>query len=580
MADSRKSLLSTVLHLLAERPGAAGEAAGAAAEPARAPDPAAPDRKPDPAPDVRRAGDELPAAIKNFDKVPEQALGAFALFNPEPPPVDEGLHSALVARAVELGYVSWPKKIRGHVHGKRVLDVGCGAGIHAIGYVIVGAKRYVGIDPRLDLQQAAVQSKRTHAMEPFGFTPADIMRAYRHVALLPGSFEDIAPEETFDIAVLHNVTEHLIRIEEVLAGVARRLAPGGRLLFHHHNFYCWNGHHSQPRTVAEIDLDQPKQRALVDWAHLDFVPPPGHYICTGLNRVRLDELKAMVLRHFDIKDWTETPSDAARGAGRLTPEIRARHPGFSERELTTQNVFCVASVKRPKPSQRDMLRDEAFRRAHDLCQPYTMTSMERLYAVWQAVGHIVRNGIPGALVECGVWRGGSSMMAALALRHFGDDGRRLWLYDTFAGMPEPGPEDVKFEGGDAASKWGELASGDHNAWNFAPLDEVRSNLVRTGLPADRFVCVQGRVEETLPGQAPERLALLRLDTDFYASTRAELKHLYPRLAPGGVLIVDDYGSWQGSRQAVEEYFSTRGAIPLLARTDAGGRIGVKPGAAG
>jgi SAM-dependent methyltransferase len=406
------------------------------------------------------------------------------------------------------------------------------------------------------------------------------MAAYPHVALIRGSFEDIDQDETFDIAVLHNVTEHLIHLEEVLAAVARRLAPDGRMLFNHHNFYSWNGHHMRPKTVAAIDPADADQANFVDWAHLDFEAPPGHYFHTGLNKVRLDELKAIVLRHFDIKEWTEIPSDAQRGAGRLTPELRARHPDASERELTTQNVFCIATPRKVRSSQRDMLRDAAFLEAYDRCRAFTMTSMERLYAVWQAVGHVVRAGLPGDLVECGVWRGGSSMMAALALRHVGDDGRRLWLYDTFAGMPEPGPEDVKYDGGDPAAKWDENAAAGHNEWNFAPLDEVRANLAHTGLPAGRFVCVQGPVETTLLEQAPERIAMLRLDTDFHASTKAELEQLYPRLVPGGVLIVDDYGSWRGARQAVDAYFEIHGGMPLLARTDVGARIGVKPGTVG
>ena len=202
---------------------------------------------------------------------------------------------------------------------------------------------------------------------------------------------------------------------------------------------------------------------------------------------------------------------------RLTPEIMARYPQYTERELRVHNVLCVAQPKRPpKSSQRDMARDPVFMRLYEQCKPYTMTSMERLYAVYEAVAYLARNRIPGDIVECGVWKGGSSMMAALALAHHGDDGsRRLWLYDTFTGMPEPGPQDVKLDGGDSAEKWREHKALEHNGWNYGPLDDVRANMARTGFPAERMVLVPGKVEETLAVQRPQRIALLRLDTDFY-----------------------------------------------------------------
>jgi hypothetical protein len=114
----------------------------------------------------------------------------------------------------------------------------------------------------------------------------------------------------------------------------------------------------------------------------------------------------------------------------------------------------------------------------------------------------------------------------------------------------------------------------HNEWCYSPLDEVKRNLARTGYPAERVVYVQGKVEDTIPGTLPERTALLRLDTDWYSSTRHELEHLYPGLVAGGVLVLDDYGTWQGARQATDEYFAARGPL-LLNRIDSTGRIAVK-----
>jgi hypothetical protein len=94
---------------------------------------------------------------------------------------------------------------------------------------------------------------------------------------------------------------------------------------------------------------------------------------------------------------------------------------------------------------------------------------------------------------------------------------------------------------------------------------------------ERVHFIEAPVEESLPAHAPEQIALLRLDTDWYASTRHELEHLYPRLVPGGVLIIDDYGHWEGARRAADEYFGKIGEHLLLNRLDYAARIAVKPG---
>ncbi len=208
--------------------------------------------------------------------------------------------------------------------------------------------------------------------------------------------------------------------------------------------------------------------------------------------------------------------------------------------------------------------------------PFTMTSVERLYGLLTGIDHIIDHRIDGDIVECGVWRGGSMMLAARRLVERGDTGRRLWLYDTFAGMPAPSEHDVARDGRPAVETFAERAIDRQSShWCRSPLDEVRVNLATTGYPEARVTFVGGLVEETIPASAPARIALLRLDTDWYNSTRHELEHLYPRLAVGGVLIIDDYGHWEGCRRAVDEYFAERPA-PLLCRLDYTGRIGVKP----
>ncbi len=201
--------------------------------------------------------------------------------------------------------------------------------------------------------------------------------------------------------------------------------------------------------------------------------------------------------------------------------------------------------------------------------PYTQTSQERVTTLADAVEYAVKASIPGDFVECGVWRGGSAMAVALSLLRLGVDDRRLWLYDTFGEMPPPGERDRDHAGRSVTGHEGTML-GDTGL----SLADVQAAMRSTGYPQDRIEYVPGRVEETLPARTPEQIALLRLDTDWYESTRHELVHLYPRLARGGVLIIDDYGHYAGARQAVDEYFAERPV--LLVRVDYTGRVAVKP----
>lgn len=205
-------------------------------------------------------------------------------------------------------------------------------------------------------------------------------------------------------------------------------------------------------------------------------------------------------------------------------------------------------------------------------KPFTMTSCERIASLVDAVRHVARSSIPGAVVECGVWRGGSMMAAALALLEAADT-RDLYLFDTFAGMTAPTARDVDHRGDTAEEIYRATLVGDRSDWCNASLDEVSANLLSTGYPAGKCHFIKGDVLETIPAGAPESIAVLRLDTDWYASTRHELAHLYPRLAPGGLLIVDDYGHWSGCRQAVDEYFGA--ARPFMFPIDYTGRVLVK-----
>ncbi|HXQ17183.1 MAG TPA: TylF/MycF/NovP-related O-methyltransferase [Caulobacteraceae bacterium] len=251
----------------------------------------------------------------------------------------------------------------------------------------------------------------------------------------------------------------------------------------------------------------------------------------------------------------------------LTPPLKsglrkaARALGYSIQRLDAE------------PPPHPLEREAGYAGILSRVAPFTMTSPERIGALVDAVRYATAANIPGAIVECGVWRGGSMMAAALALLETGDI-RDLYLFDTFAGMTAPTADDVDHAGLDAAGPYADSMADDHNEWCYASLEDVRRNLLSTGYPAENCHFVQGDVLQTIPIDDMPDIAVLRLDTDWYESTRHELTHLYPRLSKSGVLIIDDYGHWQGCRKAVDEYFSKQ---PLfMFRIDYTGRMAVRP----
>lgn len=205
-----------------------------------------------------------------------------------------------------------------------------------------------------------------------------------------------------------------------------------------------------------------------------------------------------------------------------------------------------------------------------------MTSVERMYAMYMATEYVINANIVGDIVECGVWKGGSSMIAALTMRNLKSTRRKIYLYDTYAGMTEPTWFDESFDSTNPAfGYWKKNMSGVINKWCYSSLNEVRLNLFSTGYPRTKLMFVEGDVEKTIPKTMPRKISLLRLDTDWYKSTYHELNYLYPLLSPGGVLIVDDYGHWKGARRAVDEYLKENKIRILLNRIDYTGRIAIK-----
>jgi hypothetical protein len=203
-------------------------------------------------------------------------------------------------------------------------------------------------------------------------------------------------------------------------------------------------------------------------------------------------------------------------------------------------------------------------------RPYTLTSHERVNALRHAVTYLVEAGIEGAFLECGVWRGGSMLAVAKTLLALGDTDRDLYFFDTFTTMPEPGDEDVDVLGNRAADLYDDAVTSP--VFSYPPMGVVRELVARTGYPRNRMHFVKGLVEDTIPEHAPDLLALCRLDTDLYSSTKHEMVHLFPRVNEGGVMIIDDYGQFMGAKKAVDEYLRAIGGGVLLERIDFTARL--------
>lgn len=262
---------------------------------------------------------------------------------------------------------------------------------------------------------------------------------------------------------------------------------------------------------------------------------------------------------------------ARRGFGRLG-KMNASIGAMRNLRWATKQVLHQCGIEVSKYPPHDF--DCETRATFGAVKRFTMTSPERVHALCNAVRYVVRNGISGSFVECGVWRGGSAMAVARTLLELGERSRELVLFDTFDGMVAPGEEDLRY---DDASALDLLTSEDpqrqRSLWAKVSLEEVKRAMSSVGYPEGRIRYVKGPVEESLPEWAPESIAILRLDTDWYESTRHELVHLYPRIVDGGVLLIDDYGAWQGARKAVDEYIADHSLSILLNRIDDTGRIG-------
>lgn len=211
------------------------------------------------------------------------------------------------------------------------------------------------------------------------------------------------------------------------------------------------------------------------------------------------------------------------------------------------------------------------------CGQYSMTGPIRMWALVQSINYVRRNSIAGDFVECGVWKGGNLALMQKMVEMYKLD-RKVYGFDTFEGMSEPTEHDIDYAG-NLASKMmeqKEKIDGVSNVHAFAGLSQVKQNLASVGI-TDSVKLVQGKVEDTLQIEEniPAKISILRLDTDWYESTKFELERLYPRLTHGGVLIIDDYGHFQGAKKAVDEFFEDLGEDVWLHYIDYTCRLMIK-----
>ena len=191
---------------------------------------------------------------------------------------------------------------------------------------------------------------------------------------------------------------------------------------------------------------------------------------------------------------------------------------------------------------------------------YSLTPLVRRWNLIKSLHYINQNKLEGDIVECGIWRGGNLFLAKkIQDLYYKNIKRTFYGYDTFEGMPEPSV----YDGEKVVQIYKNfLKKGER--WTEASLDDVENSIKKLFLSLDDFNLVKGKVEDTLINKKnlPSKISLLRLDTDFYESTKVELEILYPLLVQKGVLIIDDYGDFIGCRKAVDDYFFNKNVLMI------------------
>jgi len=212
---------------------------------------------------------------------------------------------------------------------------------------------------------------------------------------------------------------------------------------------------------------------------------------------------------------------------------------------------------------RVRLSSSSFSKIYRNIRPYTICGTQRLRALYQAVEKVDKAGTPGDIVECGVAKGGSAALMGLASKELGMHARKLWLFDTFEGMPMPEAINPDFD--IAKSYTGECRG---------TLEDVSSLFAELEL-LDRTVMVKGLIQNSLPNSKLKEIAILHIDTDWFESVKTCLEQLYDRVEPGGIIQIDDYGHWEGAKRAVDEFLETRSITQSLNVIDYSGRQLIK-----
>jgi hypothetical protein len=242
--------------------------------------------------------------------------------------------------------------------------------------------------------------------------------------------------------------------------------------------------------------------------------------------------------------------------------------------------YEIKKIQKPNVITFSSIKNNQFYEFYNICNKESLNvSKERFLSLYQSVNYIYKNKVEGDLVECGVFMGGSAMMMCYAMNEFkkiNDNNKKLWLYDTYEGMANPSIYDENILNQNATKELNNIkkTKNKKDIWAYSPLSYVKKNIQKTNIKNENVLFIKGLVEETLIAQKPKKISLMRLDTDFYESTKKELEELYPLLEVGGIIIIDDYGHWKGCKKAVDEYFENKKNI-FFQQIDYSGLIGVK-----
>ncbi len=207
---------------------------------------------------------------------------------------------------------------------------------------------------------------------------------------------------------------------------------------------------------------------------------------------------------------------------------------------------------------------EFEKKSLEIASKYSMTGFERMFFLMKAIKQIKIDNIDGDFVECGVWKGGNLILFQKMIERLKLNNRKIFAYDTYTGLSEPSKSDLNINNEKAEDiinslKKKKIDPEKNIFFCKCDLETVKKNFEMNTDSNDNLICIKGEVENTLKikKNLPTKISLLRLDTDWYESTKIELEVLFPLLSKNGILIIDDYGYWKGSKKAVDEYFQNK-----------------------